>query len=120
MADAKPQIAFDDFAKVDLRIAQITHAEHHPNADRLIKIQVDDGSGSPRQICAGIKAYYNPEDLIGKQIVIVANLKPRVIRGEESNGMLLAASEPAGDGDEERNVVVVTPLSQIRPGSIVS
>lgn len=118
---SKPQITFEDFAKVDLRVAKITHAEPHPNADRLIKLQLDDGSGTPRQICAGVKAYYEPEQLIGKHIVIVANLAPRTIRGEESNGMLLAASDaPKDDPSAERNVVLLMPMSEIAPGSTVS
>ncbi|GAB4543873.1 MAG: hypothetical protein Tsb0013_00430 [Phycisphaerales bacterium] len=120
MPDQKPQITFEDFAKVDLRVATITHAEHHPNADKLLKLQVDDGSGTPRQVCAGIKAYYAPEDLVGKQIVIVANLAPRTIRGEESRGMIIAASDAPKDGEGERNVVVLTPMSPIEAGSVVS
>ena len=115
----KPEITFDDFAKVDLRIAKIIEAVPHPGADRLLKLQLDDGSGIPRQICAGIKEQYSPEDLIGKSIVIVANLAPRKIRGEESRGMLLAASD-AEKGSTERSVVVMTPMSEIVPGSIVS
>lgn len=115
----KPEITFDDFAKVDLRIAKIVSAEPHPNADRLLKLQLDDGSGIPRQICAGIKEQYAPEDLIGKSIVIVANLAPRKIRGEESRGMLLAASN-ADKGADNRSVVVMTPMSEIEPGSVVS
>ncbi len=121
MPEPKPQIAFDDFARVDLRVARITSVEPHPNADRLLKIQLDDGSGEPRQICAGIREHYQPDDLVGKLIVIVANLAPRTIRGEESRGMLLAASHTTGEGDaEERSVVVLTPMSDIPPGSIVS
>ncbi len=115
----KPQIAFEDFARVDLRVAEITQAEPHPNADRLLKLQVNDGSGTPRQICAGIKGHYEPGDLVGKRIVIVANLAPRTIRGEESRGMLIAASD-ASKGAEERNVVLMTPMGDIAPGSIVS
>lgn len=115
----KPEITFDDFAKVDLRVATITSAENHPDADRLLKLQLDDGSGEPRQICAGIKEHYDPASLVGKQIVIVANLAPRKIRGEESRGMLIAASD-AAKGDAERNVVVMTPMSEIAPGSVVS
>ena len=115
----KPEISFDEFAKVDLRIATITSAESHPDADRLLKLQLDDGSGAPRQICAGIKEHYDPEQLVGKQIVIVANLAPRKIRGEESRGMLLAASD-AGKGEENRSVVVMTPMSEIASGSVVS
>lgn len=115
----KPEITFDDFAKIDLRIARIVSAEPHPNADRLLKIQLDDGSGTPRQICAGIKDQYTPDDLVGRSIVIVANLAPRKLRGEESRGMLLAASN-ADKGSEDRSVVVLTPMSEIEPGSIVS
>lgn len=118
----KAQIAFDEFAKVDLRVARIIAAEDHPNADRLLKLQVDDGSGQPRQICAGIKAFYKAEDLVGKTIIIVANLAPRTIRGEESCGMLLAASDVPKDGDaaQERSVVVLTTMSDIPPGSIAT
>lgn len=115
----KPEISYDDFVKVDLRVAKITHAEPHPNADRLLKLQLDDGSGQPRQICAGIRGHYEPEQLVGRQIIIVANLAPRKIRGEESRGMLLAASDaPKGDG--ERSVILLTPMSEIAPGATVS
>ena len=115
----KPEITFDDFAKIDLRVAKILSAEPHPNADRLLKLQLDDGSGTPRQICAGIREQYSPEDLVGRSIVIVANLAPRKLRGEESRGMLLAASN-ADKGSDDRSVVVLTPMSEIEPGSIVS
>lgn len=115
----KPEITFDDFAKIDLRVAKITQAEPHPNADRLIKLQLDDGSGTPRQICAGVRDYYNPEDLVGRSIVIVANLAPRTLRGEVSHGMLLAASN-ADKGSDDRRVVLLNPMSEIEPGSVVS
>jgi methionine--tRNA ligase beta chain len=121
--EPKPQITFDDFARVDLRIARVVKAENHPNADKLLKLQVDDGSGTPRQICAGIRANYMPEELVGKLIVIVANLAPRVIRGEESRGMLLAASDLPKDPaapSAERKVIVLTPAADIAPGAIVS
>ncbi|MEM8834694.1 MAG: methionine--tRNA ligase subunit beta [Planctomycetota bacterium] len=117
--ESKPMIAFADFAKVDLRVAKITEAEPHPNADRLLRLQLDDGSGEPRQICAGIKGHYEPESLVGTHIVIVANLEPRTIRGEESRGMLLAASD-AQKGSEERSVVLLQPMGDIAPGSMVS
>ncbi len=119
----KPVIAFDDFAKLDLRIARVVAAENHPKADRLLRLQVDDGSGTPRQICAGIKDQYTPEQLLGKLIVIVANLAPRVIRGEESRGMLLAASDVPKDAaapDAVRKVIVLGPQGDIAPGAIVS
>jgi methionine--tRNA ligase beta chain len=115
----KPQITFDDFVKLDLRVAKVIQAENHPNADRLLKLQVDDGSGTPRQICAGVRDQYSAEEILGKLIVIVANLAPRTIRGEESRGMLMAASN-AEKGAEERKVIVVTTMSDIEPGSTVS
>jgi methionyl-tRNA synthetase len=119
--EAKPQITFDEFAKVDLRVARVVKAENHPSADKLFKLQLDDGSGTPRQICAGIRGFYQAEELVGKLIVIVANLAPRVIRGEESRGMLLAASSaPKDAGAADRKVVVLSPLSDIGPGAIVS
>lgn len=84
---------FDDFAKVRLTVAEIVAAEPHPKADRLIKLQIRLGE-RVKQICAGIRAYYEPESLIGKRIVVVDNLEPRKLRGEVSNGMLLAAHGP--------------------------
>lgn len=118
----KPEITFEDFARLDLRVARVVHAEPHPNADKLLKLQLDDGSGTPRQICAGIRANYTPESLVGRLIVIVANLAPRKIRGEESRGMLLAASDKARDSPDaaERRVVVLTPSGDIPPGAVVS
>ncbi len=90
------EIAFDDFAKVELRVAQITECEPIKKAKKLLKIMVNDGSDKPRQIVSGIAPWYKPEDLIGKSVVIVANLKPAKLCGEMSNGMLLA-----GDVSEE-------------------
>jgi methionyl-tRNA synthetase len=115
----KAQISFDEFAKVDLRVAKVLEASDHPDADRLLVLKVDDGSGTARQICAGIKGHYAPGDLVGKSVVIVANLAPRKIRGQESNGMLLAGSD-APQGEGERRVVVLTPAGELAPGSIVS
>jgi methionyl-tRNA synthetase len=94
-ATGSPQIAIDDFVKVDLRVAQILVAERVPKADKLLRLEVDLGY-EKRQILAGIAQYYEPERLIGRKIVIVANLAPRKMRGLESNGMLLAASLPDG------------------------
>ncbi len=90
------QITFDDFAKVELRVAEITSCEPIKKAKKLLKIMVNDGSSQPRQIVSGIAPWYKPEDLIGKSVVIVANLKPAKLCGEMSNGMLLA-----GDVSEE-------------------
>ncbi len=86
-----PTITIDDFAKVDLRVAQIKVAERIPKADKLLRLEVDLGYET-RQILAGIAEYYTPESLIGRKVVIVANLAPRKMRGLESNGMIVAAS----------------------------
>ncbi len=117
-ADVKPEITFDDFSKIDLRVATVTAAETHPDADRLLKLQLDDGSGTPRQVCAGIKAWYDPQTLVGRQVVIVANLAPRKLRGEISQGMVLAACSPTGDGGED--VVLVALDRPAPPGATVS
>ena len=88
-------ITIDDFAKVELRVAQVLVAERIPKADKLLRLEVDLGY-EKRQILAGIAQFYEPEKLVGRKIVIVANLAPRKMRGLESNGMLLAASLPDG------------------------
>jgi len=86
-------ISIDDFAKVDLRVAQIVVAERIPKADKLLRLEVDLGPNFPRrQILAGIAEHYTPESLIGRKVVIVANLAPRKMRGLESQGMVVAAS----------------------------
>jgi methionine--tRNA ligase beta chain len=105
-------ISIDEFRKVELKVATIRSAEAHPNADKLLVLQIDLGS-EQRQICAGIRNHYTPEELIGKQIVVVANLETAKLRGLESQGMLLAAS------DEDR-VIILTPERTVAPGSKVS
>jgi methionyl-tRNA synthetase len=103
-ADAIPGVAsieITDFAKIDLRVGEVKTAERIPKADKLLLITVDIGEEKPRQILAGIAQYYEPEKLIGRKIVVVANLKPRKLRGYESQGMLLAASV----GDEGKPVI---------------
>ncbi len=121
-------ISIDDFLKIDLRVATIRQAEFHPNADKLLKLQLDDGTPQGRQVCAGIRQWYDPAALVGRQVIIVANLAPRTIRGEVSQGMVLAASDlkdgaPAGGspgGPGERDVVVLMPDRAVKPGSKVS
>jgi len=88
----KATITFDDFMKLDLRVATVREAGLYPNADKLLALQVELADGEMRQILAGIRAAYDPETLVGKQIIIVANLAPRKMRGLESQGMLIAAS----------------------------
>lgn len=105
-------ISIDEFARLDLRVAEITAAEAVSGADKLLKLQVDVG-GDRRQVVAGIAKHYRPEELVGKRIVFVANLKPAKLRGVLSEGMLLAAS------DDEGSLVLVTPEAPIKPGSRV-
>ena len=94
-------IEIDDFAKVDLRVGQVLSAERVPKADKLLLLKVDLAEDQPRQILAGIAQYYEPEKLVGRKVVIVANLKPRKLRGFESQGMVVAASY----GEEGRPVI---------------
>ena len=108
-------IAFEDFAKIELRVATVLECIAHPNADKLLILQVELANGERRQICAGLRAHYQPEQLLGKQIVVVANLAPRTMRGQVSNGMLLAASDPTTG-----KVIFVCPSDAIAPGSKVS
>src|SRR5947209_10734050 len=89
-------ITIDTFARVDLRVGQIVTAERIPNADKLLRLEVDLAEDQPRQLLAGIAAWYTPESLIGHKIIVVSNLQPRRMRGLESRGMLLAAD--AADG----------------------
>jgi len=105
-------ISIDDFRKVELRIATIKSAEPHPNADKLMVLQIDLGD-EQRQICAGIRGHYAPEELLGKQIVVVANLETAKLRGLDSQGMLLAAS------DDDR-VIILTPDKTVLAGAKVS
>ena len=89
-------IALDDFMKVDLRVALVKEAQKVEKSKKLIRLVVDAGEAEPRQILAGIAEHYAPEDLLGRRVVIVANLKPRKLMGLESQGMVLAASDDSG------------------------
>ena len=106
-------IQFDDFAKVELRVAEIKEVEEIPKADKLYKLTLDDGEDG-RVICAGIKEFYKIDELKGKKIIIVANLAPRKLRGIESHGMLLAASNA-----EHSVVSLISPDKDIEAGSLV-
>jgi len=105
-------ISIDDFRKIELKVATVKSAEPHPNADKLMVLQIDLG-GEQRQICAGIRNHYAPEDLVGKQIVVVANLETAKLRGLESQAMLLAASD-------EGRVIVLTPDKPVLAGAKIS
>jgi methionyl-tRNA synthetase len=113
-ATEKQTIEYADFARVELRAARILEAERVPKADKLLKLQVDLGT-ERRQILAGIAQQFEPESLIGKTIVVVANLAPRTMRGLESQGMLLAASAEA-DGPPAG---LLTVDADVPPGSII-
>lgn len=103
-------ITYDDLKKVELKIAKIIGAEEVAGADKLLKLQIELGDAGTRQIVAGIKKQYQAKDLIGREIVVVANLEPRMVMGLESNGMLLAASDDNGP-------VILIPERNVPPGS---
>ena len=107
-------IQYDDFAKLDLKIATVLECKPHPNADKLLVLQIDLGT-EKRQICAGLRLHYQPEDLVGKQILVVANLAPRQMRGEISNGMLLASTDSATG-----KIIIMAPAAPVAPGSKVN
>ena len=107
-----PPITTEDFAKLHLRTGTVVSAEKHPNADRLLVLQVDIGEPTPRQIVAGIAKVYAPETLVGRRIVVVANLAPAKLRGVESQGMLLAA----GGADV---AALVTTITEVPNGTVV-
>ncbi len=104
-------ITYEDFRKTELKIATIKDVQPHPNADKLYVVTVDVG-GVTKQVVAGIRLFYTPEVLKGRQVVLVDNLEPAVIRGVESQGMLLAASD-------ENGISVVSPDRAAKEGSIV-
>ncbi len=105
-------ITIDDFSRMELRVGKVLEAERVLKADKLLRLQVDLGS-EQRQILAGIALHYNPQDLIGKTVVIVANLAPRILRGYESQGMILAASNDGEDGQ----FALLTVDNSMEPGS---
>ncbi|MBO4317919.1 MAG: methionine--tRNA ligase [Mailhella sp.] len=92
-AEAKQPIEFADFQKLDLRVGTILAAERHPSADKLLRFDVDLGEEKPRQIISGIAGFFKPEELVGKKVIVVANLPPRKLRGLESQGMILTAEK---------------------------
>ena len=104
-------INYEDFKKLDIRVARIKEAVDHPDAEKLYVLKIDLG-GEERQIVAGIKPYIEKEALIGKEVVVIVNMEPRKIRGIESKGMLLAAKD-------EENLAIVTLNREVKPGSIV-
>ena len=109
-------ISYDDFKKIDLRVARILTAERIEGSDKLIKLQIDVGDpsagGGQRQLVAGIGTVYEPEILVGKQIIIVANLESKKLMGHESQGMLLATNDESGP-------VLIVPESEVKEGTVI-
>jgi methionyl-tRNA synthetase len=106
-------IEFEDFQKLDLRVGTVLEVEPHPDADRLLLVRVDTGEDAPRQVVAGIAEFFAPDELVGRQVVVVANLKPRKLRKQVSQGMILAVK--SGD-----SLKLLTPSGEVAPGSKVS
>ena len=116
MVEGIAQANFEDWMKLDLRVAEIKNAEDIEGADKLYKIELDVGPEiGERTICAGIKEYYSKEELVGKKIIYFSNLAPRKMRGIESQGMLLAAST-----ENHKQVILISPEKAIALGSRVS
>ena len=112
-APIKPEVSFDDFEKLDIRVGHILNCEKVKKSKKLLKFTIDDGSGVERTICSGIAAYYEPEQLIGKDVLFVANFAPRKMMGIESQGMILSAVNFDG------SLNVTSLLGQVKPGSQV-
>jgi methionyl-tRNA synthetase len=105
-------ITIQDFLKVELLVAVVKAVEDHPNADKLFVLKVDTGKGGEKQLVAGLKGHYTPQELLGKKVIVVNNLSPATLRGVESQGMLLAAQEG-------QRVVVLTVDKDISPGATI-
>jgi methionyl-tRNA synthetase len=113
-ADIKPNVSFEDFEKLDIRVGLVKDCQKVKKSKKLLQFTIDDGTGTDRTICSGIAAFYeNPEELIGKRILFVANFEPRKMMGIESQGMILSAV----DADESLSVVTTT--KEVKPGSQV-
>ena len=107
----KLEISYDDFSKLDLRVATVLSAREHPNADKLLLLEIDVGDRQ-KQIVAGIRGHYRPEELVGRQIIVVNNFEEVVLRGEESQGMLLAAAD-------REQIVLLKPDRECEPGAAI-
>lgn len=104
-------ITYEDFKKLELIVALVKEVKEHPNADRLYVLKIDTGSGE-KQLVAGVRASYKPEELIGRKVVIINNLQPAIIRGEASDGMILAAQG-------ENGPVVLFPEKDVPVGAVI-
>ena len=106
------QISIEEFARLDIRVGRVVRAERVPGARKLVRLEVDIGEVEPRQLVAGIAEFYRPEELVGLNVVVLANLKPKKFMGVESQGMILAA-------DVDGRPVLLTTLSDVPPGTRV-
>lgn len=106
----KPEISYDDFAKLDIRVGTVIAAEMVPETDKLIKCTIDFGALGERTIVSGIALWKQPEELVGKQLQYIVNLAPRMLRGVESQGMLMAT-------DDDEGVVFMIPERSVRAGT---
>lgn len=104
-------VTYEEFRKLELKVARIQEVTEHPNADRLYVLKIDLGD-SQRQVVAGIRNSYKPQELVGKQVAVITNLEPALIRGVESQAMILAASDESG-------VVILAPQREVKVGSTV-
>lgn len=111
-------ITYDEFKKLDFRVAKVMQSEQVPGTKNLLKLQIDLGPLGQRQIVTGLAQYYSAESLVGRQLIVLVNLKPAIFRGEKSEGMLLAA-EVGKQGDSEYQVVLVVPEKDLPPGTPV-
>lgn len=111
-SEVKPTVEFPTFEKMDIRVCKVLECEKVPKADKLLKFKIDDGMGG-RTIVSGIAKFYNPEDLVGKEVCFIANFAPRKLKGVESQGMILSAEDADG------RLVVISPSGPVRPGSSV-
>jgi methionyl-tRNA synthetase len=112
-AEVKPEIVYDDFSKLDLRVGTIVSAEKVEKADKLLKLEVDLGFET-RTVVSGIAMHFKPEEIVGRQVVVVVNLAPRKMRGIESKGMILMAEDAGG------KLHFINPEDAVEPGSGVS
>jgi methionyl-tRNA synthetase len=112
LAEYKPPIEYDDFAKLDIRIGKIVSAERIKKSNKLLRVLVDIGDESPRQVVAGLAEYYKPEEMVGKVVNVLVNLKPVKLCGVESQGMILAA-------ELGKNVALLTADKEMEPGSCI-
>ena len=106
-------VTIDDFKKIEIRIGTVLSAEKIPDTDKLLKLSVDMGEETPRQIVSGIAEYITPEEIIGLQFPFVANLEPRMLRGIESQGMILAL------GQDKDTFSLMSPRKEVAPGSLI-